>query len=128
MEPVIGLLIVISLTIVNGTNIVDNTIRKWLGKEKVLPREERFPKYALGIFLLLLIAFLASIQLIGIESSNLYILIFFLIAAFSGVEAILERIHVRDSVDYKLTFYIGLLKAVFNVVLMFIYIQVLSSN
>ena len=128
MEPVIGLLIVISLSIVNGTDIVDNTIRKWLGIDKVLPRKERLPKYALGIFFLLLIAFLASIQLIGTESSNIYILIFLLIAAFSGVEAILEKYHVRDSVDYKLTFYIGLLKAVFNVVLMFIYIQVFSSN
>ena len=42
------------------------------------------------------------------------------------MEALLEKIHMKDSVDYKFTFLIGLIKAMFAVGLMWVNIQLVS--
>ena len=126
MALVISLLIQIGIAIFIGTKITDNTIRKWFGAGKVRPWEERFPAYAPGIYFLLLIAFFASIHLVGLEPPIMFLLIFLFFAALSGMEALLEKIHMKDSVDYKFTFLIGLIKAVFAVGLMWVNIQLVS--
>ena len=120
----IGIFVIIGIII--GTNFADNTIRKWFGAGKVRPWKERFPDYAPGIYFLLLIAFFACIYLVGLEPPIMYLLIFSFIAALSGMEALLEKIHMRDSVDYKFTFLIGLLKAALAVALMWVNIQLIS--
>ena len=120
----IGIVVIIGVII--GTNFVDNTIRKWFGAGKVHPWKERFPDYAPGIYFLLFIAFFACIYLVGLEPPIMYLLIFLFIAAVSGTEALLEKIHTKDSVDYKFTFLIGLLKAALAVALMWVNIQLIS--
>ena len=126
MAHVISLLIQIGIAIFIGTKIADNIIRKWFGAGKVRPWEERFPAYAPGIYFLLLIAFFASIYLVGMESSAIYLLIFLFIAAVSATEALWEKIHMKDSNDYKFTFLIGLFKAAVAIALMWVNIQLMS--
>lgn len=121
MIPLIRLLVVIAMSIITTSKIVDNVIRKCFGKGKITERNESFTKYELWVKLFILFLFAILTFRVGIESPCTYLLIFIFCVTFYGFEALLEKEYVENSKDYLFTFFAGLLKALLLMILVVIY-------
>ena len=116
MLSLIRLLVVITLLTIHQTHIVDNVIRKWFGKGKVIPQKERSQKYVFVVRLFIILFFISLAYLVGTESWYIHLFIFLTISTIYAFEAILEKKYSPHSNDYKFTFGAGLLKAVLSMI------------
>ena len=121
MQTLIQLIVVITTCTIFITNVVDNIVRKWFGKDKVAQRKEDFTKYELWVKLIMLSLFAVLTNRVGIESPYTYLLIFIFCVTFYGFEAILEKKYIENSKDYLFTFLAGLIKAPLLMILVVIY-------
>ncbi len=121
MQSLIQLIVVITMSTIFVTNVVDNIVRKWFGKDKVAQRKEYFTKYELWVKLITLSLIVVLSVRVGIDSSYTYILILISCVTLFGYDALLEKKYIENSKDYLFTFLAGLLKAPLMMILVVIY-------
>jgi hypothetical protein len=118
--PLVGLSVVILIAIVMGTKVFDNYIRKWFKLEKI-SQGRYFTRYQMWVELLILLIFVVIANLIGIESSYAYLAILVFGLVYFGFEALVQKKHLKNSKEYKVTFLIGSLKTLLFMFLIVIY-------
>lgn len=118
--PLVGLSVVILISIVMGTKVFDNFIRKWFRLEKI-SQGRYFTRYQMWVELLILLIFVVVANLIGIESSYTYLAILVFGLVYFGFEALMQKKSIKNSKEYKVTFLIGALKALLFMFLIVIY-------
>ncbi|MEO2074096.1 MAG: DUF4181 domain-containing protein [Bacillus sp. (in: firmicutes)] len=118
--PLVGLSVVILISIVMGTKVFDNYIRKWFKLEKI-SQGRYFTRYQMWVELLILLIFVFVANLIGIESSYTYLAILVFGIVYFGFEALVQKKYLKNSKEYKVTFLIGALKTLLFMILIVIY-------
>lgn len=118
--PLVGLSVVILISIVMGTKVFDNFIRKWFKLEKI-SQGRYFTRYQMWVELLILLIFVVVANLIGIEFSYTYLAILVFGLVYFGFEALMQKKYIKNSKEYKVTFLIGALKTLLFMFLIVIY-------
>ncbi|WP_455675680.1 hypothetical protein [Pradoshia sp.] len=120
MESLIQLAIVLLICTVLISEAVDNKIRNWFGMEKVTD-ETISNKFETWMKIFLALLFAVASNLIGLESSYHYLVIYLYCVTFYGMEALFEKQKNKNSMYYLFPILGGVCKAIPIMILFLLY-------